>query len=57
MDAHTQRIFCYDNAAHHQGVATFPHHKHLLKGVTESAAPRLQEVLAEVERRVLGIPS
>ena len=57
MDAHDQLIFRYDNAAHHQGVATFPHHKHLLQGVTESSAPPFQEVLAEVETHVLGIPS
>jgi len=56
MDAHNQLVFRYDDAPHHPGVATFPHHKHLPTGVTDSPAPRFAEVLAEIETHVLGIP-
>lgn len=56
MDANNQLLFRYDDAPHHPGVATFPHHKHLSTGVTDSPAPRFSEVLAEVEAHVLRIP-
>lgn len=56
MDANNQSLFRYDDAPHHPGVATFPHHKHLPTGVTDSPAPKFADVLAEVETRVLGIP-
>ena len=56
MDFHNQLIFRYDNAPHHPDEAMFPHHKHLPRGVTHSSAPRFEEVLAEVETHVLGIP-
>ncbi|MBU4225990.1 MAG: hypothetical protein KKC71_09240 [Chloroflexi bacterium] len=56
MDASSQLLFRYDNAPHHPGMATFPHHKHVPGGVTDSLAPKFAEVLAEVETRILGIP-
>jgi hypothetical protein len=56
MDAHNQLIFRYDDVPHYPGMATFPHHKHLPTGVTDSPAPRFAEVLAEIEAHVLGIP-
>lgn len=56
MDASNQLLFRYDDAPHHPGVATFPHHKHLPTGVTESPAPGFAEVLTEAEAHVLGIP-
>ena len=49
-------LFRYDDAPHHPGVATFPHHKHLPTGVTHSPALHFAEVLAEAEAQVLGIP-
>jgi len=56
MDTSNQLIFRYDNAPHHREVATFPHHKHSLTGVTNSIAPRFAEVLAEIETHVMRIP-
>lgn len=56
MDATNQLLFRYDNVPHHPGMATFPHHKHVPTGVTDSPAPRFAEVLGEVEAHVLGIP-
>jgi len=56
MDANNQLLFRYDDAPHHPGVATFPHHKHLPTGMTHSPAPHFAEVLAEAEAQVLGIP-
>lgn len=56
MDASGQILFRYDDAPHHSEVATFPHHKHLPTGVTDSPALGFAEVLAEVEAHVLGIP-
>ena len=55
MDADDHLRFRYDNAPHHPGVATFPHHKHVPTGVTGSPAPHFPEVLAEAEGHVLGI--
>ncbi|MGC8810746.1 MAG: toxin-antitoxin system TumE family protein [bacterium] len=56
MNANSQLLFRYDDALHHPGVATFPHHKHLPIDVTHSPAPHFAEVLAEAEAQVLGIP-
>ena len=56
MDASGQILFRYDDAPHHAEVATFPHHKHLPTGVTDSPALGFAEVLAEAEAHVLGIP-
>ncbi|MBC8264660.1 MAG: hypothetical protein H8E47_11120 [Anaerolineales bacterium] len=47
-----QRVFRYDNAPHHPGIATYPHHKHI--GAADRLAPAdqpsLSQVLAEIER-------
>lgn len=56
LDPRHQLLFRYDNAHHHPGVATFPHHKHLPREVTDSLAPRFTDVLAEVETHVLRVP-
>ena len=46
-----QRVFRYDNAPHHPGIFTHPHHKHI--GPTDRLAPSdkptLSQVLAEIE--------
>jgi hypothetical protein len=55
MDSANQMIFRYDNAPHHPEIATFPHHKHLPRGLSESDAPRFADVFGEVEAYVLGI--
>ena len=47
-----RRVFRYDNAPHHPGIATHPHHKHI--GAADRLAPAdqpsLSQVLAEIER-------
>ena len=54
MDAEGNLIFRYDNAPHYR-VSTFPHHKHLPKGVTESKEQGLLDVLQEIELLLLRI--
>ncbi len=41
-------IFRYDNAPHHQNVATYPHHKHIGTEITESNEPELELILSEI---------
>jgi predicted dehydrogenase/threonine dehydrogenase-like Zn-dependent dehydrogenase len=48
MRADACLIFRYD-ATHHSAIATYPYHKHLPTGLSESTAPQFAEVLAEVE--------
>jgi hypothetical protein len=55
MDADDRLIFRYDDAPHHPTIATYPHHKHLPTGLSESTAPQFVGVLAEVESYILGI--
>ena len=41
-------LFRYDNAPHHRGLETFPHHKHLSDGrVVAATPPSLREVFEE----------
>ena len=41
-------VFRYDNAPHHRGLPTFPHHKHLPDGrVVAAEPPSLRDVLEE----------
>lgn len=42
-------IFRYDNSPHYPDLATFPHHKHLPRGVVESEPPDLTDVLNEID--------
>ena len=45
-------IFRYDNAPHHQGIETFPHHKHLAnQSVIASQEPDLVQVLLEIKEQ------
>ena len=47
-----KRVFRYDNAPHHPGILTFPHHKHIgaEDALAESPQPTLAQVIAEVEK-------
>ncbi len=48
VDDSGRLVFRYDNAPHHRGLPTFPHHKHLPDGrVVASNPPSLREVLEE----------
>lgn len=49
QDAQSNLIFRYDNAPHHPGIATHPHHKHTPNQVEAAAPPNLWEVLQEAE--------
>ncbi|RKZ41458.1 MAG: hypothetical protein DRQ49_05015 [Gammaproteobacteria bacterium] len=55
-DSHKNLIFRYDNTGHHKklGLSTYPHHKHdsAENNVIESKAPRLNQVLHEIEDSV-----
>ncbi|MBM2815761.1 MAG: hypothetical protein HW421_2523 [Ignavibacteria bacterium] len=48
-----EMIFRYDNAPHHQNVATFPHHKHLESVITESIEPEIVQILAEIKAIII----
>jgi len=42
-------IFRYDNAPHHQNIATYPHHKHIGLEITESIEPDIIQILIEIK--------
>jgi len=48
MNQKRELIFRYDNAPHHAGLATFPHHKHGVSQVVASNEPNLSDVLQEI---------
>ena len=52
MDRSLRLIFRYDNAPHHPQVKSFPHHKHIVKGIMTSIEPSLRDVLFEITRLV-----
>ena len=45
QDKEKNMIFRYDNAEHHQGVDTFPHHKHVDNRIISSSEMTLTNVL------------
>lgn len=47
-----QRVFRYDNAAHHPEIITFPHHKHI--GPQDRLAPAEQPSLSRVLAEIAG---
>ncbi len=44
------RVFRYDNAPHHPGIVTHPHHKHI--GSTDRVAPADQPTLGQIFEEV-----
>ena len=42
----------WDNAPHHRGTSTFPHHKHICGEIAESEEMQISEVLAELEKMI-----
>ena len=48
MDEKLTLVFRYDNAPHHQHLASYPHHKHIGDGVQESSEPNFHDVLLEI---------
>ncbi len=55
QDAHGVCIIRWDNAPHHQAVATFPFHKHLGKQetITESPPMKLMLALDEIRKAMI----
>jgi len=47
-------IFRYDNAAHHEEIYTFPHHKHTPTDIKPSIEIGLAEVVSEIEIMILS---
>ena len=52
QDENNELILRWDNAPHHQQIATFPHHKHTPEGVFENVEISLPDVLAEIEKHI-----
>ena len=50
-------VFRYDNAPHHEHVASHPHHKHVGAKILPSIEPELHQVLAEAEALLKATPS
>lgn len=48
MNKEGQMIFRYDNAPHHSGIPTFPHHKHSSNNVIQSLMPSIKDILNEI---------
>lgn len=44
-------ILGWDNAPHHEGTETFPHHKHHEKGIAPSYEQNLQDVVRYIDGR------
>lgn len=47
-----EAIFRYDNAPHHEHIATHPHHKHIGAEILPAIEPEFSKVLAEAEALV-----
>lgn len=50
-------VFRYDNAPHHEHIATHPHHKHVGTKILPSIEPELRQVLEEAEKLVKSATS
>jgi hypothetical protein len=53
MDNANDLIFRCDNAKHHKIIKTFPNHKHLPKEIIACSEPEINDVLSEIEGRIL----
>ena len=47
-----EMIFRYDNAPHHIGISTYPHHKHIGAEIVENNSPNLSDVVSEIVRAI-----
>ncbi|CUS04088.2 conserved protein of unknown function [Candidatus Promineifilum breve] len=50
QDKDNRLIFRYDNAPHHPGISTFPHHKHSQQAVEAATPPHIGDVLREIDK-------
>jgi hypothetical protein len=53
MSKDGQMMFRYDNAPHYPGMASFPHHKHILDRVIPSSMPAISDLLNEISAVIL----
>jgi len=53
MGTDGQMIFRYDNAPHHPGTTSFPHHKHSPGRVIPSSMPAIKDLLNEISAIIL----
>ena len=49
MDKYNNLIIRWDNAPYHQGISTYPHHKHKNNEIKESYEIALEEVVQYIE--------
>ena len=54
QDPDNRMIFRYDSAPHHPQIRSFPHHKHLPRGVVSSSKPDLERVIEEAANTLHG---
>jgi hypothetical protein len=54
MESSGSLIFRYDNVKHHPKLFTFPHHKHISTGITESNEPDLKYILKEIRNYIIS---
>jgi len=52
MDAHLNLIVRWDSVAHHEGLSTFPFHRHTMQGIEAHPAITLLEALDEITRNL-----
>ena len=53
MSKDGRMIFRYDNAPHHPGMDSFPHHKHTPDRVFSSSLPAIKDLLNEISAVIL----
>ena len=53
MDRQSRMIFRYDNAPHHPGLSSFPHHKHLSNRTITASFKELSDILEEISTIIL----
>lgn len=54
MDKERRMVFRYDNAPHHPGVRSYPHHKHAPARVAPANRPSIKEILEEIGARIFA---
>ena len=53
MEVDNRLVFRYDNAPHYPEINTFPHHKHFPSGIKEAGMLNIEDVLAEIDSRII----
>jgi hypothetical protein len=53
MDRRGHMVFRYDNAPHHPGLTSFPHHKHVSNRIIAASFKELSDILEEISTIIL----